>query len=85
MANIIIYTKSMCPYCTKAKALLNSKKAKFTEIDITGKDDLRSEMITKANGRTSVPQIFINGEHIGGCDDLHACNDAGKLDKKLRA
>jgi glutaredoxin 3 len=83
MADILIYTKSTCPYCAKAKSLLSKKGQKFTEIDITGNDDLRAQMIEKANGRHTVPQIFINNEHIGGCDDLHALDDAGELDKKL--
>ena len=83
MANIVIYTKATCPYCAKAKKLLIQKGQKFNEIDITGDDTLRSQMIEKANGRHTVPQIFINDEHIGGCDDLHALDDAGELDKKL--
>ena len=83
MAKIIIYTKTTCPYCIKAKGLLTQKGQKFTEIDITGNDNLRSEMILKANGRHTVPQIFINDEHIGGCDDLFACDSAGELSKKL--
>jgi glutaredoxin 3 len=85
MAYVIIYTKSTCPFCTKAKALLAQKNVQFTEIDITGNDDLRLQMIEKANGRHTVPQIFINNEHIGGCDDLIACEAAGNLDKKLAA
>ncbi len=83
MANILIYTKTTCPYCAKAKKLLIQKGQKFNEIDITGNDGLRSEMMQKANGRHTVPQIFIDDEHIGGCDDLYALDDAGELDKKL--
>ena len=67
----------------RAKALLAKKGAAFQEIEITDNPALRSEMIEKANGRTTVPQIFINGRHIGGCDDLHALEDHGKLDALL--
>lgn len=80
---ILIYTKTTCPYCVRAKALLAKKGAAFQEIEITDNPALRSEMIEKANGRTTVPQIFINGRHIGGCDDLHALEDQGKLDALL--
>ena len=80
---VLIYTKTTCPYCVRAKALLAKKGAAFQEIEITDNPALRSEMIEKANGRTTVPQIFINGQHIGGCDDLHALEDQGKLDALL--
>ena len=80
---VLIYTKTTCPYCVRAKALLAKKGAAFQEIEITDNPALRSEMIEKANGRTTVPQIFINGRHIGGCDDLHALEDQGKLDALL--
>jgi glutaredoxin 3 len=83
MAEIIIYTKPTCPYCIKAKGILTQKNQTFTEINIANDDNLRTEMIQKANGRHTVPQIFINNEHIGGCDDLVACDNAGDLDKKL--
>lgn len=83
MADIIIYTKPTCPYCIKAKGILTQKNQKFTEINIANDDNLRSQMIEKSNGRHTVPQIFINNEHIGGCDDLVACDNAGDLDKKL--
>ncbi|MFT6084758.1 MAG: glutaredoxin 3 [Alphaproteobacteria bacterium] len=85
MADIIIYTKATCPFCTKAKALLTHKGAKFTEIDISSNDTLRSQMMEKANGRHTVPQVFINDTHIGGCDDLLAADRSGDLDKKLAA
>jgi glutaredoxin 3 len=75
---ILIYTRDYCPYCQKAKALLDRKGASYTEIDLEKHPEKQSEMITKA-GRTSVPQIFIDGKHIGGCDDLHALDAAGKL------
>jgi glutaredoxin 3 len=80
---VLIYTKTTCPFCVRAKALLAKKGAAFQEIEITDNPALRSEMIEKANGRTTVPQIFINGRHIGGCDDLHALEDQGKLDALL--
>lgn len=85
MANIIMYTKSTCPFCDRAKALLTKKGAQFTEIEISGKEDLRNEMIQKANGRHTVPQIFINNEHIGGCDDLMLLESNNELDAKLAA
>jgi glutaredoxin 3 len=85
MSEIIIYTKQGCPYCIAAKALLNKKGASFTEHDLTTHPDLRATMIDQAKGRTTVPQIFINGQHIGGNDDLHALNDKGGLDTLLKA
>jgi len=83
MTDIVIYTKATCPFCTKAKAVFSQKNVEFIEIDITGNDNLRTQMMEKANGRHTVPQVFINSEHIGGCDDLLACNASGDLDKKL--
>lgn len=85
MPPVTIYSRSTCPYCIAAKRLLDQKSIPFTEIEITGRDDLRQEMIARANGRTTVPQIFIGGEHVGGCDDLHALEQAGKLDPLLAA
>ena len=87
MKEIIIYSKDICPYCNKAKALLQRKKAKFdfqiTEIKITN-DRQKEEMISKSNGRMTVPQIFINNAHIGGCDDLYLLEEQGKLDELLK-
>ncbi len=83
MPKIEIYTKFLCPYCTRAKSLLKSKDADFEEIDITLGGECRVEMIQRANGRTTVPQIFIGGRHIGGSDDLAALEAAGKLDTLL--
>lgn len=80
MAEIEIYTTQTCPYCIRAKALLSKKGVAFREIDVSGG---RDAMTKRAGGRTSVPQIFINGEHIGGCDDLHDLDAAGGLDAKL--
>jgi glutaredoxin 3 len=80
---ILIYSKKTCPFCVRAKTLLEEKKASFEEIDISDDPSLRSEMIKKASGRTTVPQIFINGQHVGGCDDLYALQRQGKLDVLL--
>lgn len=77
--NIIIYSTSRCPYCVRAKALLERKGMKFTEIMVDENDSLRDEMIEKSQ-RYTVPQIFINDQHIGGCDDLYALERSGKLD-----
>ncbi|MFT4058883.1 MAG: glutaredoxin 3 [Legionella sp.] len=80
---IIIYSTGYCPYCTRAKDLLNRKNVSFTEIRVDQQPELREEMETKS-GRLTVPQIFINGHHIGGCDDLYALEAQGKLDQLLR-
>lgn len=83
MPPITIYTTATCPYCIAAKALLRRKGAAFDEIDVSGKPDLRAEMRTKAGGVNTVPQIWIGAMHVGGCDDLHALDAAGKLDPLL--
>jgi glutaredoxin 3 len=83
MPLIEIYTTRYCPYCHAAKALLKSKGATFTEIDVSGSNELRKKMVERANGGYTVPQIFIGDVHVGGCDDLHALDDAGKLDSLL--
>ncbi len=83
MPKIEIFTKFLCPYCSRAKALLDSKNAVYEEIDITMGGTRQAEMRERAGGRTSVPQIFIGGQHIGGSDDLAALNHAGKLDPLL--
>ncbi len=85
MAKIEIYTKFFCPYCTRAKALLSSKGVQFEEYDITMGGPKRTEMLERANGRTTVPQVFIDGRHIGGSDDLAALDEAGGLDPLLAA
>ncbi|MBU9854673.1 glutaredoxin 3 [Rahnella bonaserana] len=82
MAKIEIYTKATCPYCHRAKALLNSKGVSFDEIAIDGDADKREKMIARS-GRSTVPQIFIDGQHVGGCDDLHALDARGGLDPML--
>ena len=83
MARVEIYTKMFCGYCVAAKRLLASKGAEFEEYDITLGGPKRAEMLQRANGRTSVPQNFIDGVHVGGSDDIHALDDAGKLDPML--
>lgn len=84
MANIIMYKTTYCPYCTRAKDLLKRKGFDITEeIDVTTDDKLRIEMMKKSGGRKTVPQIFINGTHIGGYDDTVALDREGKLDELL--
>ncbi len=84
MAEIEMYTQSWCPYCERAKALLTRKGVAFREIDAPGGSPARAESLSRS-GRTSVPQIFIDGAHIGGSDDLAALERAGKLDALLAA
>jgi glutaredoxin 3 len=83
MKPVEIYTTQTCPYCQMAKGLLKKKGVAYKEIDVGGNPSLRAAMTQRAGGRTSVPQIFIGGTHVGGCDDIHALNDAGKLDAML--
>jgi glutaredoxin 3 len=83
MAKIEIYTSPYCGYCHRAKQLLARKGAAFTEIDVMMDGGRRSEMLRRAGGRHTVPQIFIDDRHIGGCDDLHALDRAGGLDPLL--
>lgn len=83
MARIEVYTKFGCPYCTRAKALLRSKSVPFEEIDITFGGPRRAEMVGRAGGRSTVPQIFIDDRHIGGSDELLALDRAGALDPLL--
>jgi glutaredoxin 3 len=85
MPAVEIYTTPYCPYCQWAKELLSKKGVKFVEIDVSGDRALRAKMTERANGRTTVPQIFIGATHVGGCDDLYALEDAGKLDPLLAA
>lgn len=80
---IDIYTKFACPFCVRAKRLLTEKGAAFTEIDITMGGPGREEMLARAPGAMTVPQIFIGETHVGGCDDLHALEDDGRLDALL--
>jgi glutaredoxin 3 len=83
MASIDIYTVQYCPFCQDAKELLSRKGVRYHEIDVTGKRNVRKEMIQRANGRSTYPQIFIATTHVGGCDDLYALEEAGKLDSLL--
>jgi glutaredoxin 3 len=83
MAEVEIYTTMYCPYCSRARALLEHKGVSFTEIDIMEEPGRRDEMIRRAGGLRTVPQIFIDGEHIGGCDDMVALDREGLLDPKL--
>ncbi len=83
MAKVEVYSGALCPYCSRAKALLRNKGADFTEIDVTFNRERKQAMIQRANGQRTVPQIFIDDRHIGGCDDLYALDAAGKLDPLL--
>jgi len=83
MIPIDIYTTRYCPYCRAAKRLLSQKGVEFTEIDVSGDAKGRSDMVARANGRMTVPQIFIGSTHVGGYDDLYALDQAGKLDPLL--
>jgi glutaredoxin 3 len=85
MPEIQIYTQPFCPYCERAVALLSRKGVEFQEIDAPHGSQARKDAISRSGGRTSVPQIFIGGQHIGGCDDLVALERAGKLDPLLAA
>ncbi len=84
MANIEIYSTTYCPYCTRAKALMDAKDLDYTEIDVTGDDAARLALVEKSGGRKTVPQIFINGQSVGGYDDLRALEESGKLDEMLK-
>ena len=85
MPLVEIYTKSFCPYCWRAKALLDSKGVEYKEIAVDFGGAERQTMIQRANGRTTVPQIFVGDRHVGGCDDLMALEHAGKLDRLIAA
>lgn len=82
MPEITLYTTRWCPFCVRAKSLLDQKKAAYTELDINSAPELRKEMMERS-GRRTVPQIFINNHHVGGCDDLFALESQGKLDPLL--
>jgi glutaredoxin 3 len=83
MNPVLIYTREYCGYCEAARDLLRRKGVAFTEVDVTGNRERRAEMIGRANGRSTVPQIFIGSTHVGGCDELYALEDAGALDTLL--
>ena len=84
MSKVEIYTWQYCPFCIRAKSLLQKKNISFTEHKIDGDDDARAIMTERANGRRSLPQIFINNEGIGGCDDLYELENENKLDSLLK-
>jgi glutaredoxin 3 len=83
MQTVEIYTSPLCGFCHAAKRLLSSKGVSFSEFDISRDPDLRQAMMARANGRHTVPQIFVGETHVGGCDDLYALDRAGKLDTLL--
>lgn len=85
MARVEIYTRMFCGYCSSAKRLLDGKGVAYEEYDLSLGGAKRAEMIERANGRSTFPQIFIDGVHVGGCDDLHALDASGKLDPMLAA
>ena len=84
MVNVDIYTTPYCPFCIRAKKLLANKKVEFNEIDLSENPDKFEEMLSKSNGARTVPQIFVNGEHIGDCDHIHDLDRKGELDKILK-
>ena len=83
MPDIVVYTKSTCGYCHAAKDLLRRKNAAFHEISVDGDAAARAQMVQRGQGRTTVPQIFIGAQHVGGCDDLYALEQDGRLDALL--
>jgi len=85
MPKVVIYTTATCPYCIAAKRLLNQKGVTFEEISVDGEPSALANMSARAGGRYTVPQIFIDGSHIGGCDDLYALEEGGRLDPLLAA
>jgi glutaredoxin 3 len=85
MANVEIYSTQICPYCVRAKDLLKRKGVTPVEYKVDNDDARRDEMLARSGGRRTVPQIFIDGVHVGGCDDLHALDARGELDRMLNA
>lgn len=83
MPDIEIYSTTICPFCVRAKMLLDKKKVTYQEFNLTKNPELREEMLARSNGMKTVPQIFINGVHVGGCDDLYELDLDGKLDPML--
>lgn len=84
MVNVTIYTRNGCGYCTAAKSLLSKKGVAFTEHNASIEPTARQEMLARANGRSTFPQIFIGDAHVGGCDDLYALENQGRLDRLLK-
>jgi glutaredoxin 3 len=85
MQNVVVYSKDYCPYCKRAKMLFDQKGVEYTEHDLMAQPNLKAEMVARANGRTTVPQIFIGDNHVGGCDDLFALESSNQLDTLLNA
>ncbi len=83
MKKIVVYSTSICPYCIKAKKLLESKKVSYQEVQLDKHPELTAEVVKKSGGQKTVPQIFVDDYHIGGCDDLYALDKEGKLDALL--
>ena len=83
MSDVTIYSSNYCPFCIRAKQLLDAKRVKYNEIRVDGQPHVRAEMTRLAGGKTSVPQIWIGDTHVGGCDELHALERSGKLDGML--
>ena len=84
MPDIEIFSTRVCPYCVRAKKLFERKGVAFREIDVSDDEELRNGMVQRAGGKRTVPQIFINGQHVGGCDDLYALDAKGGLDPMLK-
>lgn len=84
MVKVEIYSGQYCPYCMRAKALLTRKGVSFTEYDVQDDEEKLVEMLKRSGGRQTIPQIFIDDEHLGGCDDIYALDAKGELDKKLK-
>jgi glutaredoxin 3 len=84
MSQVIVYSGPSCPYCDRAKALLKKKGAAFDDFNVKADAAKMTEMLEKSGGKRTIPQIFINGQHIGGCDDLYAIDKEGKLDALLK-
>ncbi|MBP7252623.1 MAG: glutaredoxin 3 [Alphaproteobacteria bacterium] len=84
MPHIVVYSGPNCPYCWRAKQLLKHKGAPFTEIDVRADSAALAEMLAKSQGKQTIPQIFIDDKHVGGCDDLYALDQAGQLDPLLQ-
>ena len=85
MPNVEIYTRPLCEFCSSAKRLLDQKGVDYSEVNIWTTEGARDEMLERSNGGQTVPQIFIDGQHVGGCDDLYALERGGKLDPLLKA
>jgi len=85
MPPVTIYTTPYCPYCARAKSLLTRKGVAFEEIDVSRSNEARNSMVQRANGGYTVPQIFIGERHVGGCDDIHALDAKGELDRLLQS